>query len=331
MVYNVEERIGIYSVAKIFSEKLQWIFREQPINDFGIDGFIELTKYDVTLKIYVPTGKLFGIQVKSGKSYFKEKSNNSLTYRGSKKHVDYWKNYSIPVFVIIYDKELNRAYWQNVNSSTIILTSKSFKLKIPLQNIVDKKSSERLAGLTFYKNTYEYKLWQLRNSIKEVKALVKKDQYLYVEIESSHFFQSYSVTLIISDENCNNPAEVVHRLYEYNSYRFEYRFLISKDNSLKEAINDTLPWADLFLADEEFSDKLLIQAIFKEILNFHVGEFNTDIIKLKDSDDLFKLATYLADSYAFQIKLKPNQLGYAFLELENFLNKDPIVKQRVFI
>ncbi len=52
---NSEERIGVYSIAKIFVEELKWIFREQPINDFGIDGFVEITKYQM------PTGRLFGV------------------------------------------------------------------------------------------------------------------------------------------------------------------------------------------------------------------------------------------------------------------------------
>lgn len=38
MAYNCEERIGVYSVSKIFTETLGWIFREQPINDFGVDA-----------------------------------------------------------------------------------------------------------------------------------------------------------------------------------------------------------------------------------------------------------------------------------------------------
>lgn len=47
---NNEERIGVYSVAKVFSENLKWIFREQPINEFGIDAFVEITKDDKNKK-----------------------------------------------------------------------------------------------------------------------------------------------------------------------------------------------------------------------------------------------------------------------------------------
>ncbi len=65
MKYNTEERIGVYSVAKIITEKLKWIFREQPINDFGIDGFVEVTRASINPNYQIPTGKLFGVQIKS--------------------------------------------------------------------------------------------------------------------------------------------------------------------------------------------------------------------------------------------------------------------------
>ena len=42
MTFNKEERIGVFSIAKIFVEDFEWIFREQPINDFGIDAFVEI-------------------------------------------------------------------------------------------------------------------------------------------------------------------------------------------------------------------------------------------------------------------------------------------------
>ena len=62
MFYNKEERIGVYAIAKIFTEDFKWIFREQSINDFGIDGLIEITRVGRNLKDLIPTGKLIGVQ-----------------------------------------------------------------------------------------------------------------------------------------------------------------------------------------------------------------------------------------------------------------------------
>ena len=35
-------RAGLYAVGSIVSEELRWIFREQPVEDYGIDAHIEI-------------------------------------------------------------------------------------------------------------------------------------------------------------------------------------------------------------------------------------------------------------------------------------------------
>lgn len=58
------ERIGVYAIASIF-EEMGFVFREQPIEDYGIDAIIEerTTGY--------LSGKLIAVQIKSGESSFK--------------------------------------------------------------------------------------------------------------------------------------------------------------------------------------------------------------------------------------------------------------------
>ena len=74
LMANKTERIGINHVGEI-AERNQWMFREQPINDIGIDAHMELTE---------PTGKskqLLALQIKSGISWFKEKKDNYIIFR----------------------------------------------------------------------------------------------------------------------------------------------------------------------------------------------------------------------------------------------------------
>lgn len=169
MKYNSEERIGVYSVAKIFTQNLKCIFREQPINDFGIDAFVEITTFGLDLKSTTPTGRLIGVQIKSGESYFKELKDDHIVFRGSKKHMNYWLNHSIPVIVVIYDKITDTAYWQEINKTTVILTGKSFKLRIPKQNLLDRIDRTILSNISLFKNRYQYKLWQLQTSLEKIK------------------------------------------------------------------------------------------------------------------------------------------------------------------
>ena len=61
------ERIGVSSVEKIINQ-MGMIFREQPVDDYGIDAQIEIVENKCA------TGKLIAVQIKSGNSYFKELS-----------------------------------------------------------------------------------------------------------------------------------------------------------------------------------------------------------------------------------------------------------------
>ena len=53
------ERMGVSTIEKIIN-KMGMIFREQPTDDYGIDAQIEIVEDNY------PTGKLIGVQIKSG-------------------------------------------------------------------------------------------------------------------------------------------------------------------------------------------------------------------------------------------------------------------------
>lgn len=118
-------RIGVSALQLIFEKNFQWLFREQPSNDFGIDAHVEIVESNKA------TGKLLALQIKSGESYFKEKEAIGYVYRGSGDHLNYWLNHSLPVIIILYNLEQDKAYWQVINIDNIIKTNKGWKLTIP--------------------------------------------------------------------------------------------------------------------------------------------------------------------------------------------------------
>ena len=67
--------VGVQIVGEMF-ESAGYIFREQTTKDFGIDAQIEVVDGDIV------TGKLVALQIKSGNSWFKEKSDDGFIYRG---------------------------------------------------------------------------------------------------------------------------------------------------------------------------------------------------------------------------------------------------------
>ena len=72
---NVQkERLGIAAVEKEVAAA-GWFFREQPLPDEGVDAQIEGADPNGR-----PNGRLLGVQVKSGRSYFKNTTKGGWRY-----------------------------------------------------------------------------------------------------------------------------------------------------------------------------------------------------------------------------------------------------------
>jgi len=95
---NSTERIGIYHCAEI-AERNKWMFREQPIDDVGIDAHMEFIDN-------MNPKQLIALQIKSGSSWFKEKRGNSIIFRGiNERQYNYWTMNSLPCIVVLYNPE----------------------------------------------------------------------------------------------------------------------------------------------------------------------------------------------------------------------------------
>ena len=71
---NHTERKGVHHCGEI-AEEYQWMFREQPVNDIGIDAHMEFTDPSGAAK------QLLALQIKTGSSYFKEEKDNCIVFR----------------------------------------------------------------------------------------------------------------------------------------------------------------------------------------------------------------------------------------------------------
>jgi Domain of unknown function (DUF4365) len=131
-------RIGIAGTQLIFT-RLGWIFREQPIEDYGIDAHVEVIEDEKA------TGRLIALQIKYGESWFAEKTINGFVFRGDVNHLRYWQKHSLTVLIVLYNHIEEVAYWQVVNSRNAQKTNKGWKLIIPFsQKIVDRISIDRI-------------------------------------------------------------------------------------------------------------------------------------------------------------------------------------------
>lgn len=111
---NSTERIGVNHCGEIV-ERNNWMFREQPINDIGIDAHMEFVDYES-----VKSKQILVLQIKSGASWFKEGKDGYMLFRGiSERQNHYWTTNSLLCIVVLYNPEDNRCIWQKLTSETI--------------------------------------------------------------------------------------------------------------------------------------------------------------------------------------------------------------------
>jgi len=128
--------MGVHTVGAIVSN-LGWFFREQPISDFGIDAHVEAPD-----ALGLPSGRLLALQIKAGKRWFREKLTDGVVYRGTLRHLAYWKEHSLPVVLVLYDPTEKDCYWQVVQQDKIQPTAKGWKIVIPFDQKVDESALE---------------------------------------------------------------------------------------------------------------------------------------------------------------------------------------------
>lgn len=138
--YTPTERLGINAVEQIVLKELQWIFREQPIADMGIDAHIE------TANNGAPTGQLLALQIKTGASHFRD-IGDALVYYGTNVHIDYWNGHSLPVLLVAHLPETNETYWVQASPPHVSPTNSAWKISIPKSNRLCEASAPQLLDI----------------------------------------------------------------------------------------------------------------------------------------------------------------------------------------
>ena len=124
-------RRGVHAVGSIFlGEDFEWFFRPQEVSDVGIDAIVEILDNDE------PTGRLIGLQIKTGASYFRS-SGDSYVLSIDNKHMEYWAKYDLPVYLILADPKRGIFLWEKVERRLCQPTRDGWKIKIPKTNTLD--------------------------------------------------------------------------------------------------------------------------------------------------------------------------------------------------
>jgi len=130
-------RLGVSAAALVF-ETWGWLFREQPVEDYGIDAHVEPVDGPGQ-----PARQLLALQVKSGLSFFREETADGWWFRAGRRHWHYWLGHVLPVIVVLYNPQAGALFWQHVDASLVQLTSEGGRLLVPRSQILDSSGAGR--------------------------------------------------------------------------------------------------------------------------------------------------------------------------------------------
>lgn len=306
---NTTERLGVHHCGMV-AENNNWMFREQPTNDIGIDAHIEFV--DSSGK-----AQLLGLQIKSGSSWFNEKKDNYIVFRGiNERQYKYWTMNSLPCVIVLYNPEDGLCIWERLSSDTIERTKggngEGFKVKVPLRNcFLDKASNDTLlsiSNLPIHITNYNFLLSQ-----KQFMKIIQHGGS--IKLHSKEWVNKSSgrgdVELIV----CDGEKE-----YKY-SYPYWFPF-----TPYTEVFPKLFPWAD-FSADEDFFydndynhwleycchyDKETAEWI---IVGRSFEDFRSHLSPMRYIDIMGEVAEYM-------LILTLNDLGKSFMEVDRYLSQN---------
>lgn len=307
---NSTERLGVYHCAKIATQK-KWMFREQPIDDVGIDAHMELTEETGESK------QLLALQIKSGPSWFKEEKDDCVVFRDiNERQYNYWTKNSLPCIVVLYNPDDDMCIWQKLTTDTIERTKggkgKGFFVKVPMKQIfLDEQSIQKLLSFT-----------NLPQHITNYNFLLSQKKFMEIirdggeiKLHSSEWVNKSSgrgkTELIVDDGNSSTT-------YSY-PYWFPY-------TPYTEVFPKLFPWA-IFSADEDFFEEYDMDCWREQ--HCHYDEEDGGWIIVGDSFDKFRQKldpmrsiNTSGEVAEYMMVLSLNELGKAFLEVDKFVSQN---------
>lgn len=243
-------RAGVHHVGGVIEDELDWVFREQPDGDYGIDAHVE------TVEDESVTGKLLALQIKSSKSKFKKRPRaKGWWFEPKNTHVNYWLDHSLPVVIVLYDRSSKTAYWQTVNQDNLkpVKTKPGKKRKpdapewrifVPEDQIVGANSRQAFAELADG-DPYILRLRQLRLATPWMELLQSGRRILF-DIEEWIHKSSGRGSINLRSLNEDNADE-----FELGQWT-----VILGGQPYKDVLPRLFPWGTLSVHEETYEDEI---------------------------------------------------------------------------
>jgi Domain of unknown function (DUF4365) len=133
---------AVLRVNTVLVEDLKWHSGNNPLPDFGVDVLTEIVAADDLV-----TGRLIGIQVKGGNSWFKSRKGDAgWVFSSDDDHLAYWLGNSLPVIVVLVNED-REAFWQAITPETVTEKEARFSVVVPRAQRFDGSAREPLLAL----------------------------------------------------------------------------------------------------------------------------------------------------------------------------------------
>lgn len=302
-------RIGVSHIGEIAARN-NWIFREQPIDDLGIDAHMEYTELSGKLR------QLLALQIKSGISWFKEIRNNCIIFRDiNERQYNYWTMNSLPCIIVLYNPDDDKCVWQKLTSETIKRTKdgegKGYFVEVPLYQIfLDDVSNEQLLSFS-----------NLPQHITNYNFMLSQKKFMQI-IQNGGEIKLHATEWIHKSSGKGDTELIVDNGESIETYSFPYWFPYTP---YTEVFPRLFPWAN-FYADEDFFEDN-DEYIWHEYHCVYDDEDDNWIV-VGDSFEEFrkKLSPmrsiiHSGEVAEYMMKLGLNDLGRAFLCVDEFVSR----------
>ena len=305
---NSIERIGVHHCAEI-AERNNWLFREQPINDIGIDAHIELVEMNGNPK------QLLAVQIKSGESWFKEKKENCFIFRDiNERQYIYWTRNTLPCIVVLYNPADGMCIWQKLTIDTIKRTKngegRGYFVKIPITQIfIDGESNKSLCS---FSNMPEH--------VTNYNYLLSQKKFMEI-IRDGGTVKLHSTEWVNKSSGRGNTELIVDDGNAIKKYSYPYWFPFTPYTKVFPLL---FPWAS-FRADEDFffeNDECLwrkLNCSYDQeehewrVVGDSFEEFRKKLDPMRSVDRSGEVAEYM-------MILVLNDLGKSFLYVDDYVS-----------
>lgn len=220
-------RIGVAMVALAVHKKLDFVFREKPTSDVGIDGELEVRNDSGQSH-----GRLIAVQIKCGPSYLKEQTAEAIKFRGDYKHLRYWSNFAIPVMLILCDPDHDKCYWEAIDLQRVSFHEKGWSIDVPKANILEPEARPELlkiAGRLQKKDFAELALrdwigWRFMHQMRLASVLAQPRDYWWFSHLGAIGDDFYMIDYMLADVDGFNLAELNEfiKAIELNKLQYNY-------------------------------------------------------------------------------------------------------------